>query len=1224
MLLIQTSATPIALAFQGERGSSGRSARHAVIPPLAEAPFTMNARAYKTQLLQDLYPLADSELSESGKGQGRGTRGANSFPLISRNLLDTIAQDVATRYIDGARLASAADARAVLRNDLRLAARLSTLLAVSNAVYRDRHEVVRRSVPQIVYAPVLSGALSDLLLAGRQSVEVIIQDAALVVGEPLNPPPAATEETNDEAETADADDSRWTAQLLSGAGLLPEPEKEESSRHEQNKVREQRPPGINDNDEGGNDLAKARRDLARAQRSYARAKRALTRGLPVAALVHMDLAMRHAWRVLERMGVDYRTDTDADADGIANQIELRLGASPLKEDTDGDGLTDAFEISRAIPYHMPAQADTDTNGTPDSNEDIDADALTALEEQAAGTNPLNPDTDGDGLTDGFERNTFGTDPLKPDSDGDGLSDGAEQRAGANPLLPDSDGNGVPDGQDTVSATVYGPAGIQLIVTGQGDVAGIVRISHLTTEEGFDNLPGQIGPAFEIKTETAPPGEAASAVYEAEIVVPYDPALPGLTAPANLCLFYLDEEWGVWRPASDDQTVDQANHLVRARVTRFSTFALFDIVNWQQTWLAAGGARPPRQNGRDVVFLDLALVLDSSGSMSWNDPHGLRRQAAKNFVDSMLQEDRAAVVDFDWSARVLQGLTSDKTAVKRAIDRIDDAGATNIADGIRLGNQILINNQAPERARMMILLTDGRQTVGRPDWNALIHQAETNRIIIYTIGLGEDLDKPLLQEIASRTGGQFYHVLTAGDLPEVFRRIEKEAGGADTDGDGLTDAEETGGMRDGRGLLFYSDPRKLDTDGDSLSDAEEMGRRTAFAELSAAGFTAFRPLSEARLQFFRVLSDPSRADTDRDGLSDIEELDGSTNPRRADTDRDGLSDSLEEDLSTDPLSRDTDGDSLSDSYEHANRKTQGLNPLFFDKRYSTWDYAREFARGLILGEAWPGNSIPWLLGNIASGASSVIPTVGWLTGTAADVRDTLALLTRGDWVGAGLSGVGLIPAVGDAAFVVGRVGRFIADNPKLADTVLSVVAKEDKIPDRVKLAAARETLQAKSKDIDKLFAFGFTGEVTLRLQKGRSLLRVFDAMAGSQIPRSKGRFFATGKEGEAYLRTLFPGKSERLVTEAKEIRFPDIVEHTIRVTDGKKIKIAHESKVGYTALTKHVRNQIAKDLALRAENEIDEIHWHFFPSAESDSLGPSMPLLKELQKYGIKYTIYPNG
>ena len=163
ILLFQMLTAPMAFAFQRERGSSGPGIRHTVIPPLADVPFTMNARAYKTQLLQNLYPLADSAPSEPGKGRGRDNRVSNASPHISRTLLDTIAQDVATRYIDGARLASAADARAVFRNDLQLAARLSSLLTVNKAVYRDR----RRLVPLIVYAPVLSSALSDLLLAGR-------------------------------------------------------------------------------------------------------------------------------------------------------------------------------------------------------------------------------------------------------------------------------------------------------------------------------------------------------------------------------------------------------------------------------------------------------------------------------------------------------------------------------------------------------------------------------------------------------------------------------------------------------------------------------------------------------------------------------------------------------------------------------------------------------------------------------------------------------------------------------------------------------------------------------------------------------------------------------------------------------------------------------------------------------------------------------------------------
>ena len=53
------------------------------------------------------------------------------------------------------------------------------------------------------------------------------------------------------------------------------------------------------------------------------------------------------------------------------------------------------------------------------------DGLTNADEATKlGTDPKNPDTDGDGFMDG-EENTEGTDPKNPDSDGDGIKDGDE-------------------------------------------------------------------------------------------------------------------------------------------------------------------------------------------------------------------------------------------------------------------------------------------------------------------------------------------------------------------------------------------------------------------------------------------------------------------------------------------------------------------------------------------------------------------------------------------------------------------------------------------------------------------------------------------------------------------------------------------------------------------------------------------------------------------------------
>ena len=70
-------------------------------------------------------------------------------------------------------------------------------------------------------------------------------------------------------------------------------------------------------------------------------------------------------------------------------------------------------------------------------QDSDNDGLTDDEEQQLGTDPNNPDTDGDGLNDGDEVNVYNTNPTLVDTDGDGYSDGIEVNAGTDPLDPTS-------------------------------------------------------------------------------------------------------------------------------------------------------------------------------------------------------------------------------------------------------------------------------------------------------------------------------------------------------------------------------------------------------------------------------------------------------------------------------------------------------------------------------------------------------------------------------------------------------------------------------------------------------------------------------------------------------------------------------------------------------------------------------------------------------------------
>lgn len=80
-------------------------------------------------------------------------------------------------------------------------------------------------------------------------------------------------------------------------------------------------------------------------------------------------------------------------------------------------------------------------------QDSDGDDLLNRDELQQGTDPDNPDSDGDGLPDGIEVSEFGTHPRFADSDFDGVPDGEEVRQMSDAGSRDSDGDGTPDSLD---------------------------------------------------------------------------------------------------------------------------------------------------------------------------------------------------------------------------------------------------------------------------------------------------------------------------------------------------------------------------------------------------------------------------------------------------------------------------------------------------------------------------------------------------------------------------------------------------------------------------------------------------------------------------------------------------------------------------------------------------------------------------------------------------------
>jgi hypothetical protein len=171
-------------------------------------------------------------------------------------------------------------------------------------------------------------------------------------------------------------------------------------------------------------------------------------------------------------------DDDNDGDGLIAFSEMFYGTLDNNNDTDGDLINDYDEIHFTMTD--PLDEDTNHNGVSDSEEDPDNDGLTNLLECQADTNPYLYDTDGDGLSDGWEiannldplvhdsandpdndnstnleEYSNGTDPHDSDTDDDGMPDGWEITYSLNPLSDDSTADADGDNLDNIDEYTIG-------------------------------------------------------------------------------------------------------------------------------------------------------------------------------------------------------------------------------------------------------------------------------------------------------------------------------------------------------------------------------------------------------------------------------------------------------------------------------------------------------------------------------------------------------------------------------------------------------------------------------------------------------------------------------------------------------------------------------------------------------------------------------------------------
>lgn len=261
----------------------------------------------------------------------------------------------------------------------------------------------------------------------------------------------------------------------------------------------------------------------------------------------------------------------------------------------------------------------------------------------------------------------------------------------------------------------------------------------------------------------------------------------------------------------------------AYTVRFTNLPLLDTVapkrpGWRRHIAAAAflvgasallvsWARPAEEVLVPKERATVVLAIDTSLSMQASDVVPSRieaaQEAALSFVDGLPEQINVGLVTFDGVARVRVTPTTDRGPVRNAITNLELGPATAIGEAILAGldsidNAPLVDAEGEPVPATMVVMTDGKTTVGRPDADGAAAAVEAG-VPVSTIAFGTErgtividgevqpvpVEETALRAIAEATDGQFFQAQSLGELETVYADIGSSIG-FDTEEQEVTD------------------------------------------------------------------------------------------------------------------------------------------------------------------------------------------------------------------------------------------------------------------------------------------------------------------------------------------------------------------------------------------------------------------------------------------------------
>jgi Ca-activated chloride channel family protein len=178
-------------------------------------------------------------------------------------------------------------------------------------------------------------------------------------------------------------------------------------------------------------------------------------------------------------------------------------------------------------------------------------------------------------------------------------------------------------------------------------------------------------------------------------------------------------------------------------------------------------------------LPLSIILAVDTSLSTKKDLPLELSSARKFAHTILRpQDGLSLYKFSEEVSELVPFTSDLKKIDAGIDRVRNGAATALYDAVFLGSQALSRRQG---RKVMVVITDGGDTVSQVDYKEALRAAQEAEAIIYSIIIvpieadaGRDTGgEHALIQISADTGGKYYYATSAAQLDAAFQKISEE-------------------------------------------------------------------------------------------------------------------------------------------------------------------------------------------------------------------------------------------------------------------------------------------------------------------------------------------------------------------------------------------------------------------------------------------------------------------